>query len=1643
MANTPKPAGGRATASGMNFQAEVGVWFAAHLATATPLGTRFGLSATAVPVRLQFETAQFLDDIQMDLSDGSSIFVQCKTRPALSAAKDGPLADTVAQLAALLLTRRKERAEPDPSKVAAVLAVAVDASRSLDNLEAACRHFDLGATWADATGRVGGKQAAALQVLAKSAQAAWKSMKGGAPTDADLAALARLLHVVRFDVDDGGADRRNAASLIGTKLLGDEGAGAAALASLGQVVNRMTRTGAPADRAGLMQRLRSTGFSDTRSPGYDEDVKQLVTKTASELSRLARHARLPTSQNAPIPRECMAALADAIDGGSLLVIGEPGAGKTGVLMTYAESLAQGSVPLVLLSIDGLSGVTGRDMLRTELQLEHDLLDVLANWPGRQPGVLVIDALDASRGGPSELVFANVIEEGLQRLGERWSIVASIRTFDLKNGTRFRAIMAGEPPSATYRDADLMNARHFLVPRLSADEVDSLAQSHPELSRLVASAPAPLQELLRNVFNLSLAADLISGGATAESIASVTTQSDLIWKYEDARLNTDRLRVAVGDTLRAMVDKRRITVLRSRIHNEAVGDVVQSGVLALAGERIAFSHHILFDHAASRYYLEWDDMNALATQVSSDPAIGLLLGPALRFAVERAWREEGLGHADTWRLIARLCATDDIDPVVTSVGLRTAAEGVAGPKDVAGLLDLLRANASPHELATTLDRLARFVGMRAGEPGGLSIDAKTAWAAVAREGVRNLAAEYSDGVRFLLMTLADNGDFSDGEFASTFGEAARDLLSFAWSKEPDMQGLANQAISFVTASYASDVISSRTLLTQILEDPRFELHAHEETPWLAEGVATIAPVDAEFAFEIYRTIFGRNISEDGHSWLGGRPSRILALSSSRKQDYEHGRWHLKEVFPKLMEVSPPWGTRTASAVAIGTAGLEWPDRGYDPVEIALADGQRLAVVEDHRSLTDWRTERHPDNHEEVLAAFVAYLRECNGEEFRTVVETAFAGASACSVWNRILGVGAERLDIVGDLLWPVASSLPMIALRDVGRDAIIFLAAAYPSRPETERSAFEIELIEWLEGEADGEEWRVSLAARILSTVPDEALATASARGAKARLGSEGRLAGNPPYVSFQVGFGENDNIVDSMLANEGADLSKGPDKAVRDPTRELEELLRDRTGECDAPQVGQLWNAARKVLAILNDTPDGTAHTEVQRASWGAVGNAVEKIVDAKAYSPDLPHHPGLDEIIALVDRLAASPYPEPRSDQDDDSLAWGNWDVRVYAASALMDLCRQFGDRDPSLIDRLNALAFDAVPTVRLQIAQSVNTLWDVARPKMWELATRIGRDEPHLGVLGFFVGGPLRRISEPQPERAEAIADEILKRLQSRNDEKTERAREPAAEAIAGLAARLWVGRGRPAARRWIDDWVSDLIHGEPYLWALISTIRMGLFEKYVHPDDETSAGIQRRSKELADQVARTASELMRENLAEVQREDATPEERTGAEARYKVAARLLDHVSNQLYFGSGVFRHGRNDTEEDVPGLVDTKTKKAFLEDYSDTLDVIGQSGTAHTLHHLVELYGYLADASPEPVFDRVAELLVGPARREEYHFESLGSKALVRLIRRYLADHREVFQDSARRGRLVAVLELFSGAGWPEALKLLYELPDLLR
>ena len=400
------------------------------------------------------------------------------------------------------------------------------------------------------------------------------------------------------------------------------------------------------------------------------------------------------------------------------------------------------------------------------------------------------------------------------------------------------------------------------------------------------------------------------------------------------------------------------------------------------------------------------------------------------------------------------------------------------------------------------------------------------------------------------------------------------------------------------------------------------------------------------------------------------------------------------------------------------------------------------------------------------------------------------------------------------------------------------------------------------------------------------------------------------------------------------------------------------------------------------------------------------------------------------------SRYPESRESDDAGFMSWGNWDVRVYVASSVMALARLYGDRDMGYIDRLATILRDAVPAVRLQIAQSLNALWDVARPTMWTLMDHVAATEAHSGILGFFIGGPVARIAGPEPERAGRYIAEILGRIAVSQEKKENERRSTFYEAVGALTAQLWVGNGQIVSHERIGVWTANLAEGQHYLWHVLSHLRGALFLRFQAGAPNDAALIQRRANETLYEIVAASSAALLDGL----KERSSEQGREAAGELARVGDFLLDHACNQIYFGAGAWQ---NPNKEDPPGLTTNEAMRQFLDESAPTLDLIGQAGGARTIHHLVELYEYLIEAAPEVVFDRVADLLVGPAARGGYHFESLASDVLVKIVRRYLADYRSVFDAKDRRTKLLRVLELFSSAGWPEALKLLYDLPELLR
>lgn len=198
------------------------------------------------------------------------------------------------------------------------------------------------------------------------------------------------------------------------------------------------------------------------------------------------------------------------------------------------------------------------------------------------------------------------------------------------------------------------------------------------------------------------------------------------------------------------------------------------------------------------------------------------------------------------------------------------------------------------------------------------------------------------------------------------------------------------------------------------------------------------------------------------------------------------------------------------------------------------------------------------------------------------------------------------------------------------------------------------------------------------------------------------LRGNAPFMRMTTGWGSTDDIVDSMLRGDGVDLEKSPDREVRAASRGVEDLLKTNQAERNAAGLVQFWAAASMLVGEL-DAAGEAIHPNLAHSSWGVVSNAVEGICKSQAYAPGATGMPDLDTLLALIDRLTKRPFPE-HADAPSDSMAWGNWDVRVYAASSTVALAPRFADLRPDIVERMAAFLEDSAPNVRLQVAQALN---------------------------------------------------------------------------------------------------------------------------------------------------------------------------------------------------------------------------------------------------------------------------------------------------------------------------------------------------
>ena len=249
----------------------------------------------------------------------------------------------------------------------------------------------------------------------------------------------------------------------------------------------------------------------------------------------------------------------------------------------------------------------------------------------------------------------------------------------------------------------------------------------------------------------------------------------------------------------------------------------------------------------------------------------------------------------------------------------------------------------------------------------------------------------------------------------------------------------------------------------------------------------------------------------------------------------------------------------------------------------------------------------------------------------------------------------------------------------------------------------------------------------------------------------------------------------------------------------------------------------------------------------------------------------------------------------------------------------------------------------------------------------------------------------------------------------------------------AALYVWNDRKKSGNRLFDWSANPLVYEDQIRNALYEVRQAVCQGYDADTSEFTAARQRIQSLLSAVVHRSAAALEQHYALDAKSQN----EKYDEGLRY---AKCLEYACASLYFCSGAFPV--NNREHASPILTDAG-KQRFVNDFQQMLKRLGDIAIPHTVYELVQLVDYLLPGEPAVCFDLFTHALTMSGRRHGFQGEQLGVDALVRIVSRCLADYDYIFRDTARRDRLIACLDIFIEAGWPNALRLLYRLPDSLR
>jgi hypothetical protein len=405
----------------------------------------------------------------------------------------------------------------------------------------------------------------------------------------------------------------------------------------------------------------------------------------------------------------LSALAAAAKAGHILITGEPGCGKSGLIHPLTVALQREGFPVVLLLAEE---VFGRDWKASASLpgLTHALDEVLANWSTGARGFLITDALDAVRDSATQKTLHRLLQD-IKDGRSGWTVVASVREFDLKHGRELREAFPGQGV-AGHSFSEFAGVAHFHLSGLVESQLDELVALRPEIGRFIASARKNAKSggIHRSPFFLRLATELLRDGVKPTRLADWNSPAVLLRKFWEARITTDPGASEREDALQAicsnMTETRSMalstkeisltTVARNAIVELRSRGILQPPILRhgmrFADEEIRFSHHLLHDYAIARSLIPTISTRFVDFAIRK-PLLPIFYRQSFMFALEELW-DGPKGPAGFWECALKLEGVAQLHGVTRILAPILASRRLDTLSDLQPLLNAIRTASNP-------------------------------------------------------------------------------------------------------------------------------------------------------------------------------------------------------------------------------------------------------------------------------------------------------------------------------------------------------------------------------------------------------------------------------------------------------------------------------------------------------------------------------------------------------------------------------------------------------------------------------------------------------------------------------------------------------------------------------------------------------------------------------------------------------------------------------------------------------------------------------------------------------------------------------------------------------------------------------------